>query len=314
MTEAMTIVEHAKSADDLTRGVVDLWAMSSDILEALPFMSISGGAYPYILEDALGGIAFRGVNETFTPDIGVENPQVESLFTAGGEMDIDNFLIRTQGEGRRTRETTKKAKQMARSVTDAILSGDNTVNRRTFDGLQRRLTGAQKISNDSSAGGGALSFSKLDEAIAQCVEPTHIIMPKKFRDVYLPRAARDATFNTIHYVEGNPAEVDLARRVPRYNGLPILVGYETGPDTKILPFTEPASNDAAAVTTSIYVVSFKEGHVMGIQSQPMIVTDLGEVQSKPARRTRVEWDCGMVVENPYAAVRLHDITDAAIVA
>jgi hypothetical protein len=99
-----------------------------------------------------------------------------------------------------------------------------------------------------------------------------------------------------------------------YNNLPILVGYEAGPDAKILPFTEVATGGGGAVTSSIYVTSFKDGNVCGIQLAPPRVQDLGELQTAPVKRTRVEWYCGMVIENPYAATRLTSVTNAAIVA
>lgn len=311
MPEIMTLEEYAKGdISPLTKAVVEIFAETSDILRAFPWTTIPGGAYRYILENSLPGIAYRGVNESFTPDTSVENPMVESLFTAGGEADVDNFLLRIHGEGRRAREESRKIKQMARAVTNIILGGDNTVQPREFDGLKRRLTGTQVIANSAASGGGALSLSKLDEAIQQVNEPTHIICNKKFRDVHFKALMRNQTLMG----NVNLFKDDLGREVMRYGNLPFLIGYETGPDTQILPFNEVGSGGGAAQTTSIYVVSLKPGHIMGIQSGPIMTKDLGELETKPARRTRVEWDNGMVIEHPWAACRLTSITDAAIVA
>ena len=160
-------------------------------------MSISGGAYPYIIEDAPGGIAFRGVNETYTPSTGVENPQVESLFIAGGEADVDNFLIRTQGEGRRSRETNKKIKNLAKSVTDVIIGGDNTSNPREFDGLQNRLVGRTRLNNSTATNGAALSLAALDEAIQEVQEPTHLLMSRLLRTKFTS-AMRNQTLAGKH--------------------------------------------------------------------------------------------------------------------
>lgn len=311
MPQAMTLNEYAKNADaPLRRAVTELFAQTSDVLAAIPYENIMGGAYRYNLEATLGGIAFRGVNESYTPDVGIENPQVESLFIAGGEAEVDNFLLATQGAGRQAREEAKKIKQMARSVTDVIMGGNNASNPRQFEGLSRRLVGGQLIHNSASSGGAALSLGKLDEAIAAVKEPTHIICNRKFRDVHMKALLRNQT------LQGNVqlSKDDLGRPVTMYNGLPMLVGYEVGPDATFLPFNETGNGGGSAVTTSIYVVSFKEGHVWGIQNAPINATDLGELETKPARKTRVEWFCGMVIENPYAAARLTSITDAAIAA
>lgn len=61
-------------------------------------------------------------------------------------------------------------------------------------------------------------------------------------------------------------------------------------------------------------MSLKEGHVCGIQLGGMTVKDLGELQSEPKHRTRIEWYPGMCIENPYAVTRLTSITNAAITA
>jgi len=315
MSEVMTLNEYAKGTDDkLKRAVMELFSDSSDVLEAMPFESITGGSYQYVLEDALPGIAFRGVNESFTPDIGVENPQVESLFSAGGECDVDNFLLRNQGEARRSREENKKMKKMARSVTDNILSGHNPSNPREFDGLSTRLTGDQLVHNSTQSGGAPLSLSALDDLISRVSNPTHLIMTRRFRDVLFPQVTRNQDIMGNALIETKRSDVDPGRKVTMYNGIPILVGYEVGPDLPILPFDEIAFGGGAAETASIYCVSFMEGHVWGIQSGEMITKDLGELESKPAKRTRVEWDMGMVIESPYAAARLTSIRNEPIAA
>ena len=74
----------------------------------------------------------------------------------------------------------------------------------------------------------------------------------------------------------------------------------------------PASGTATA--TSIYVVSFGEGMLQGIQSGVMDVRDLGELQTQPVKRTRVEWYAGIALFHPRAAARLWSISNAAVVA
>lgn len=307
---AMTIVEHSKGSDPLTQAYVEIFASKSDVLAAFPFKNISGGAYPYIVEDEGGGIAFRGINESYTASIGVENPQVESLKISGGDMDVDIALLKMQGEARRAREETKKIKALARGFTDALLSGDSSTDPREFDGLQKRLTGAQVISNSGASGGAALSLAKLDEMIAQVNNPTHLIMNKKFRDVHFKALMRNQTLMGNVEMRKN----DVGKLLPYYNDLPMLIGYETGPETGILPFSEAYTGGGTANGSSIYCVSFMDGHACGIQDSPIDVRDLGELDTAPKKRTRVEWLAAMVVENPYSGARLRDIKDAAIVA
>lgn len=306
---AINLVEYSKTLQEGTveRAVVELYAQSSDLLAAIPFKT-TGGAYQYNLESTLPGIAYRGLNESYTPDTSVENPQVEQVFIAGGEADVDNFLLALD-PSRRAREESRKIKSMARAVTNAFLSGDNSTNPKSPDGLQRRLTGRSVIANSNASGGAALSLAALDEAIANTVDATHILLPFALRTKF-GAVMRNPTLSG----NLNLTKDDFGREVMNYNGLPFLVGYETGPDVALLPFTETGAGGGAAQCSSIYVLSLKEGMVCGIQVQPMTVRDLGELQGEPKHRTRVEWYNGFCIENPYAATRLTSITNAAIVA
>lgn len=305
---AITLNEYAKTlADPVERAVVELFPASSDILGAIPWET-TGGPYQYNQETTLPGIAFRGINESYTADYSIENPQVEQLFIAGGEVDVDNFLI-ALSPARRAREESRKVKSMARSITNVILAGDNSTNLKTPDGLQTRIRGSQIVANSNASGGGALSLAQLDDAIDRVQEPTHIIMSRAMR-LKFKAAMRNQTLSGNLFMSKD----EFGRDVMNYGGLPFLVGYEAGPDGRILPFTETGAGGGTAQCTSLYVVSFKPGNVCGIQLSPMSVRDLGELQSSPQHRTRVEWFPGMCIENPFAAARLSSITDAPIVA
>jgi hypothetical protein len=52
----------------------------------------------------------------------------------------------------------------------------------------------------------------------------------------------------------------------------------------------------------------------GIQSSAPMVADLGELQTKPAMRTRIEWYAGVVCLHGKSAGRLRGIKSAAVVA
>jgi hypothetical protein len=68
---ALTLREASKEAFDngetLRAAIIKQFAEQSDILDAMPFMNISGNAYRYNQEASLPGIAFRGVNEATRP-------------------------------------------------------------------------------------------------------------------------------------------------------------------------------------------------------------------------------------------------------
>ncbi len=81
---------------------------------------------------------------------------------------------------------------------------------------------------------------------------------------------------------------------------------------QILPFTEVGYTGSTATAGSIYCVSFGAGKCSGIQNSAMEVRDLGELQTKPAMRTRVEWFAGLALFHGKSAARLGGITNAAV--
>lgn len=306
---ALTLLEAAKRyTNPVARAIVTLFPQSSDILMTLPFEGIEGNAMRYNREETLPGIGFRGVNEAYTESTGVLNPVTEPLVIAGGDLDVDKFIVKTMGADQRSVQEAMKVKALALRWTETFIKGDNATEPREFDGLQTRLTGSQKIAAGSTANGTPLSLAKLDEAIDAVDNPTHLIMNKAMRR-RLTAAARTTTVGGYITYDKDA----FGRPVMQYNDLPILIADQDETGTDILPFSEAATS-GTATATSIYVVSFREGMMTGIQSGNPDVIDLGELETKPVYRTRVEWYNGIAVFHPRAAARLWSISDAAVTA
>ena len=276
----------------------------------LDFMvgDIAGNALKYNREDSLPGVGFRGVNEAYTPSTGVLNPLTEALVIAGGDLDVDKFILDTMGANQRSTQEAMKIRALSLAWTRKFIKGDTASDPREFDGLQIRATGGQIISAGTTANGAALSLAILDEAIDQTINPTHLIMNKAMAR-RLSAAARLSTVGGyITY------ELDaFGRRAMQYNGLPILTVDLDNTSTAILGFTEAASS-GTSTATSIYVVSMGDGALMGLQNGTVSVRDMGELQTAPVFRTRVEWYNGIAVFHGRAVTRLKFIGNLAIVA
>jgi hypothetical protein len=307
---ALTLVEAAKleTGDVVRQAIIELYAGSSDILMSLPFENIAGNAMKYNRESSLPGVGFRGVNEAYTPSTGILNPLTEALVIAGGDLDVDKFIIDTMGAQQRSVHEAMKIRALSLAWTMKFIKGDNQSDAREFDGLQTRITGAQKIQAGITANGTALSLTKLDEAIDQTLNPTHLLMSKGMRR-RLTQASRSTTVGGFITMEIGA----FGRRVEMYNGLPIMVVDLDHTGTAILPFTEAATS-GTSTATSIYVLSLQEGGVVGLQNGGISVRDMGELQTAPVFRTRVEWYNGFAAFNGRAATRLWSIADAAVVA
>lgn len=298
---ALTLLEAAKlnSGDVYKAGVISKFAETSEILRVLSFMQIAGNSLKYNIEETLPGIGFRGVNGSYTESTGIINPKVESLSIAGGDMDVDKFILDTMGTDQRTIQEAMKIKALALSWTRTFFKGDNDSDPREFDGLQKRLSGDALIDNGTAG----LKLSKLDEAIDTVDGANAILMSKAMRRRLTVAARTSSVGGNITYTIDQ-----FGRQVTMYNDLPILIVDKDNNNTDILGFTEASS------TTSIYIVAFGDGMVQGIENGGMSVRDLGELETKPALRTRIEWFSGFGVFAPRSAARIKNITDAAVTA
>jgi hypothetical protein len=307
---ALTLLEAAKlmRGEELRSAIIEIFASQTDILRAFPFQDIQGNALRYNLENTLPGVAFRGVNEGYTESTGVINPQVETLTIAGGDLDVDKFILDTMGMDQRSMQEAMKLKALAHNWSHKVIKGDSTTSPKEFDGLQKRLTGNQLVSMGSTSGGDPLSLSKLDEAIDRVDNATSLLMSQTMKRRFSV-AARSASVGG--YITWDVE--DMGKRVLRYDGLEILVADGNGDVYDTIDQTEAAAS-GGATATSIYILSLGDGMLTGIQNGAPVVRDLGELETKPVLRTRVEWYSGIAMFHPRAAARLYGISAAAIIA
>lgn len=307
---SLTLIEASKTLQNpLDQAVVEIYAKESAILGVLPFMGITGNAYKYNREDTLPGIGFRGVGESYTESTGVINPLTEALVIAGGEIDVDTFIVKTEGGGRRAIETSMKLKALSLAWGAKFFKGDSVSNPAEFDGLQKRLVNNQLIAAGATSGGDALSLQLLDRAIDQTRSATHLAMSKAMRRRFT-QAVRNVNVGGVI-----AQSVDsFGRQVTTYNGLPILEIDEDNAGVEVLGFTEANPGGGSAVGASIYVLSLGLDTLCGIQNGLPVAEDLGKLQSKPAYRTRVEWFSGLCMRHPRGATRVWGIKDLAFVA
>lgn len=296
----LTQSEWAKlNPDPLQSGVVEIFASTNPIIQYMPFANIAGAAYVYNREQTLPGIAFRGINESYTESTGVINPLSEPLRIVGGDSDVDAALIAWSVGANDTRaiHDSMKVKALSLAHLKTVFDGDATANPKEFDGLNQRLTGAQVI--EAGTNGAPLSFYMLDDLVdAVSGTPSLLLMNKKLRQ-RVRAMARDVNALTI-------AKDDLGREVDMYYGIPFGIIEDDAEGNAILGFDE--EQGTADDTASIYAVRFGPAGMFGAQTSPISVRDLGELDSKPAFRTRVEHYSTIVLEHPKCAARLKGIT------
>lgn len=303
----------AQSANSIARGVMQTIVPSSYVLDRINFETIEGNAYQYFTDSALPTAEFRAVNAAYAESTGSLASATESLVILGGDADVDTYLQMTRSNllDQRATQVEMKARSVAAKFNDAFVNGDTAVDANSFNGLKKRLTGTQLVS--AGTNGAVINtdtttrqtfFDMLDDLISRVPNCDTLItnanILAKFRS-----AARRETMSQV--------TVDtLGRTVDLYNGIRIVDIGNKADGTPIIPQTETqgTSTDAG----SIYAVHFGAGApdqgVVGLTNGGVRVQDLGQLETKPVYRTRIEWFVGLALFGPKPAARLAGVRAA----
>src|SRR4051812_7501697 len=211
---AISLLDFANQTQSpMRKGIVQEITNESVFLRHLRFVSVDGFAYTYNRQKTLGGIAFRGLNETYTNDTGVVNPAVETLAIFGGEVRTDRQIVNKQGDVARANAIAAKVKKAGLFFDRYVIKGDPTVDPLQFYGLNTRLTGTQVLS--AGANGGALTLDLLDQALDAVVgsNTRKFIVCNKYVRRQITKLIRDAA--------GGAGISDIGVQAREYDGAPI---------------------------------------------------------------------------------------------
>ena len=233
------------------------------------------------------------------------NQKSEKLVILGGDADVDRFIVQTRGNlnDQRAVQEELKVKAASYKFQDTFINGDIGVDANSFDGLKKRLTGPQAI----DAGGIPIVgtpdqmhafLDQLDALIDSVTGGADVL--------YMNRRTRGKIRSAARRIGGWTSTInDFGRSVESYNGIALEDIGNRGDGSLIIP------NNEGTASTSIYAVHFGQNEsdraVTGLTNGGVMVEDLGELQLKPAYRTRIEFYCGMAVFGPGAA-RLFNIS------
>ncbi|MFJ7588435.1 major capsid protein [Streptomyces sp. NPDC097617] len=314
---ALTLPEAAKlSTTDLQRGVIETFVQESSILDRIPLLTIQGNAYAYNEEGTLPGVQFRSVNEAYAESTGTVNQKSETLVILGGDADVDKFIVQTRGNlnDQRAIQTGMKIKAASYKFAETFFNGDTATDSKSFDGLRKRLTGGQVLSAGTNGapivGAGADDshkfFDLMDQLVAQVpgLNSTNGALYANRQVIAKVRSAarRIGGFEMVR-------EALTGKLVATYNGIPILDPGQTAAGADILPQTE--TQGSAVDASSIYAVRFGQSEddraVTGLTNGGIQVTDLGELETKPSYRTRIEFYTGLAIFGGRGAARLNGV-------
>lgn len=277
----LTLIEQSKLAlgrDETLKAVtMEILAKYSDLLQYLPF---------------------RNVTVTYDEDNKktlVDDMENETIVIGGGDLDVDSTLV-SKGRYKRGKHEIYLIKHLSGFTTKMLIKGDAEYDYREINGLQSRCAGEQQLNNN----GDILQISNLDMLIASVDNPTHLLVDNQIRR-RLSQWREEIDYEFDHF----------GRRITTYKNLPILIAGQDEMGEEILPFTEPDPSGVLQCT-SIYCLSLAEDGLVGLQVGPMEVRDLGELDTKPVYRTRIEWYIGLTTIRQKSIARLRYINDGVI--
>lgn len=276
MSMGLNLVEASKlSQDMLQKGVIMTMTTNSPVLEKLPFMEVVGNGYSYNLVDELPEVGFRQVNGGYTESGATVSRETEHLVILGGDVDVDLFIAKTRGNINDVRaiQTELKAKATAKAFEKNFFMGDTSSDANGFDGLAKRLEKGKGTKIEK-----VLSLDALNELL-DAVEGGADVL-------YMDKATRREIMKLLqesnHYLENGTDA--FGRMVVKYGDVEIR-----------------AIEDGLVTRGHIYAVKFgAEQYVSGLTNGGVQVMDLGQLETKPCYRTRIEFYCGIAVFHPKA--------------
>lgn len=292
---AVTLAEYKKMSQNvLILAVAQIYLDNSPIMNYLKFTNINGGTIEFLREKTLPDTGFRTVGVAYTTSEGELETVTESLKIAGGKITVDRALVKLYGTDRLVEEQMMQLKSLARTANLAFFKGDGTGG--SFTGLQVRAT------NVIPQGTAALSLSNLRKAVVRCKGTDKKIFMNEEMYLKLADAGNSTTLGGLI----NISKQEFGEPVTYFAGVEVIRAGQDNSGDEVLGFTEASS------TTSIYVVSFDEEGMKGVQNGD--ITDYTPVTESHANEYDIEWLMSYIIRNPAAVQRISEITNAAIVA
>jgi len=289
---ALTLLEAQKHATSPQELAVVTELAAGPLLQTLPFRNIEGNGLFWKREEALPDVGFRNYNGALAESYAEVSQQSESLKLFGGDIKVDRAIVDLEGAQAKAYQIQSRVRAMRLAWEALFINGDSNQSPSEFDGLAARIQSGS--SQYFANGGGALDLGKLDEAIDNVDAAggrKYLVMSKSMRRALTRQARTNTQIDIVRNEFGYQQMV--------YSGLPVLELDRDHKNVAILDGT-PTAQD-------LYVVSFGNDHLTGIQNGGVSVRELGESFAQPQMVTRVEWYCGLALINGRAAARLAGI-------
>jgi len=308
-TGALPLMQAANGTDTLLKqGFVNTIIRESAIAGMIPWITIMSDSIKHREEVSLPNPVWRDVNETYTKSWGQTAEYYWGVTILGGEVEIDNFLLRVMGNkiNQKADQFRLWAKAIGLTLDKQIIDGTGTA--KDFKGINQIITDGRGQVSYAGANGATLTLDMLDVAYDLMLGQHN---PRK---MWLNRTLARKIWNLGRSTAVGYPLIDITtnsfgERVTHYAGMEMAIVEHDISGSAILGFDE--TRGTSAVTSSIYMAAVGDNGVTGLLGAggAFDVVDFGEQESAPSHLGRVELYPGLAVWDQYSVVRLAGITN-----
>ena len=285
---ALTLAEASKLSNDLLlQGIIETIVKESPILQALPFIEITGNGLTYNQEKTLPDIDFYDVGDVWGESTPTFEQLTANLKIMGGDADVDNFLRTTRSniQDLEASVVELKAKALKNKFEDTFIYGNSSVNAKQFDGIRKLINtgaaGAQLVA--AGASGAALTLAMLDQLIdtIRGGKPDLLLMSRRSR----------RKINALVRAGGGMMETDRdqwGNFIQFWDGIPVAVS-DWILDTHVVAGSVE-TNTTGGICSTIYALQMGQGGLCGLSAPGFITVEpIGSLETKDASRNRIKW-------------------------
>lgn len=296
----ISLAQSARMTNDvLQAGVIEVLATESKLLQLLPFMNVQGSGYTYNIEKNLGNAQFRKVNGGYTYGAIETIPVTERIVILGDEAIVDTYQIAVESDVNNLMaiEVALRTKAIAHKFEKCFINGGSEVTTagvpseavaNEFVGILPRYTEKAPANIPSAALPlyTAQVITKSDDLIGDLDTLLDMVAGGADALIMNKKTRRQLTAKGRAFCEYRQGE--FGTQFLQYGGVDVV------------------DLDGELLADDIIIAAkfgAKEA-VCGLQNGDVRVTALGEMESQPQLKTRIEWFVGLAVFNPKAvAVR-----------
>ena len=295
----ISLAQSARMTNDvLQAGVIEVLATESKLLQLLPFMNVQGSGYTYNIEKNLGNAQFRKVNGGYNYGAIETIPVTERIVILGDEAVVDTYQIAVESDVNNLMaiEVALRTKAIAHKFEKCFISGGTAAGSgvpsetaaNEFVGILTRYTEATPANIPSEALPlyTAQVITKTEDLIGDLDTLLDMVAGGADALIMNKKTRRQLTAKGRAFCEYRQGE--FGTQFLQYGGVDVV------------------DIDGELLADDIIIAAkfgAKEA-VCGLQNGGVRVTALGEMESQPQLKTRIEWFVGLAVFNPKAvAVR-----------